>query len=73
MAASFTDLLTAMQNGVTAINRVANVIETTFPQAAAVSTSAATAGTITFTSSQAAGFLSVETSSGATYKVPLFI
>ena len=70
--ASLDDLLTAMQNGVEAVNNLATQIRTTFPQASAVSTAAATAGTITYTSSQAAGFLTVVTSSGATFKVALY-
>lgn len=70
--ASLQDLLSALQNGVTAINNLKEQIATTFPQASAVSTGAATAGTITFTSSQATGFLTVTTSSGASYKVPLY-
>ena len=72
MAASLNDLLAAMQNGVEAINSLTVQISETFPQASAVSTSAATAGTITFTSSLAAGFLTVITSSGATFVVPLY-
>ena len=70
--ASLDLILTALQNGVTAIQSLNSQLALVFPQATAVSTTAATAGTITFTSSQAAGFLSVVTSSGATYKVPLY-
>jgi hypothetical protein len=70
--ASFDQLLAAMQNGVTAINGVITQLQSTFPQASSVSTSAATAGSISFGSSQAAGFLSITTSSGASYKVPLY-
>ena len=69
--ASTDSLLAAMQNGVTAINSLKAALQGFFPQATTVSTSA-TAGTITFTSSQAAGFLLVTTSSGAAYKVPLY-
>ena len=71
MATSLTDLLQTMQQGVQAINNLAIVIQNTFPQAGALSTSA-TAGALTLTSSQPAAFLTVETSSGGTYKVPLF-
>lgn len=67
-----TDILTALQNGVQALNTLNTTLQSVFPQATAVSTTAATAGTITFTSSQAAAFLSVVTSSGATYKVALY-
>ena len=70
--ASLDLILTALQNGVTAIQSLNASLALVFPQATAVSTTAATAGTVTFTSSQATGFLSVVTSSGATYKVPLY-
>lgn len=69
--ASLSDILQSLQQGVQAVNNLTIVIQTTFPQAGALST-AATAGTITFTSSQAAAFLTVITSSGGTYKVPLY-
>ena len=71
MATSLTDLLQSLQQGVQAVNNLTIVIQATFPQAGALSTSAPT-GTITFTSSQAAAFLTVVTSSGGTYKVPLY-
>lgn len=70
--ASLDLILTTLQNGVTAIQSLNSQLALVFPQATAVSTTAATAGAITFTSSQATGFLSVVTSSGATYKVPLY-
>ena len=69
--ASLTDILTVLQNGVQGINRLTQQIAATFPQATAVSTSV-TVGTIVFNSSQAVGFLSVTTSSGAAYKVALY-
>lgn len=72
MASSLTDLLAAMQNGVVAIGNLNTTLRNVFPQITVVSTAAATAGTITYTSSQAAGFLSVVTSSGYTYRVPLY-
>ena len=71
MAASLTEILAALQNGVTAINNLSIQLTTFFPQATSVSTSA-TAGTITYTSSQAAGWLTVVTSSGKSYKVALY-
>jgi hypothetical protein len=71
MAFGLGDLLQTMQQGVQAINNLRQSILTTFPQAGALSTSATT-GTISFSSSQPAAFLSVTTSSGGTYKVPLF-
>lgn len=70
--ASLTDLLSAMQQGVVAINELNITMQTIFPQATAYSTTAATAGTITFTSSQATGFVSILTSSGATVKVAVY-
>lgn len=70
--ASLTDLLATMQNGVAAINELNTTLQTIFPQATAYSTTAATAGTITFTSSQATGFISIVTSSGATLKVAVY-
>ena len=69
--ASLLDLLSAMQNGVTAINSLNTSLKSFFPQATSVS-STVTAGTITFTSSQAAGFLIVTTSSGYAVKVPVY-
>lgn len=72
MASSLTDILAALQNGVVAINNLNATLQQIFPQATAFSTTAATAGTITFTSSQATGFISVVTSSGATVKVPVY-
>lgn len=71
MAFGTGDLLQTLQQGVQAINNLRSTILTTFPQAGALSTSA-TAGTITYTSSQASAFLSVTTSSGGVYKVPLY-
>lgn len=72
MATSLTDILAALQNGVVAINNLNTTLQQIFPQATAFSTIAATAGTITFTSSQATGFISVVTSSGATVKVATY-
>lgn len=70
--ASLSDLLSALQNGVVALRAVNTTLGNIFPQATAYSTAAATAGTISFTSSQAVGFISVVTSSGATVKVPVY-
>lgn len=69
--ASLQDLLSAMQNGVTAIQTLNTTLKSFFPQATSLSTSV-TVGTITFTSSQAAGFMIVTTSSGYTVKVPVY-
>ncbi len=73
MAFGLGDLLQTMQQGVQAINNLATQIKTTFPQATTSSTSApATTGAITFTSSEATGFLLVALSSGATVKIPYY-
>lgn len=72
MATSLGDLLSAMQNGVNAINRLNKTIASIFPEVTANSTVAPTAGAITFTSSQALGFMLVELSSGTTVKVPYY-
>lgn len=69
---SLTDILAAIQNLVVATETQTAVLQTIFPQATAFSTTAGVAGTITFTSSQATGFISVVTSSGATVKVPTY-
>ena len=71
MASSLDMLLTAMQNGVTAINNLKTVINNTFPHTTA-SSSTVTTGTITFQSSTALGFMIVQTSSGATVKIPFY-
>lgn len=73
MAISLSELMSTLQNGVTAINNLSEQIASTFPQATALSTGVTLTGTITFTSSQAATFLTVITSSGATYYVPLYV
>lgn len=74
MAFSIQDLLTAMQNGVQAINNLNITLTDTFlQQGVVISTAVATTGsTITFTSSQAAGFIAVTTSSGAAYYLPVY-
>lgn len=71
--ASRQDMLTAMSNTVNAINAIVQQLKKVFPQATATS-SASPSGSnpITFSSSQVAGFMSVVTSSGGTYKVPLY-
>ena len=66
------DILTALQNGVTAINGLTQQMKNVFPQATSLSTVAATAGTLSFTSSQAVTFLTVTTSSGGVYKIPMY-
>lgn len=71
--ASLSDILSAMQNGVTAINSVAKQLSEVFPGATAVSTTAlSSAGGLVFSSSEAVGFISVVTSSGYAAKVPIY-
>jgi len=72
MATSLSDMLSAMQNGVIALTRLNTTIASIFPQVTASSTTVAVAGTITFSSSQAVGFILVELSSGATVKIPYY-
>lgn len=73
MAFGLGDILQTLQQGVTAINNLTTQIRATFPQATTSSTAAPTSlGTITFTSSQAAGFLLVALSSGSTVKIPYY-
>lgn len=70
MAVSIADILSALQNGVTAINNLATKLDQIFPQTTASSTAVPAAGGITFNSSQAATFITVTTSTGGTYQVP---
>ena len=73
MALGLDSIYEVISNGVTAINKLTLTIKTVFPQLTGSSTSApATAGTITFTSSQAVMFELVTTSSGYTGKVPIY-
>lgn len=62
MSTSLTEILSALQNGVTAINNLAKKLDEVFPQASATSTSAGAASGI---------YLSVLTSTGGTYKLAL--
>ena len=73
MAFGLGDILQTLQMGVQAVNNLRTTISTVFPQITATSTSApATAGTVTFSSSQASYFMLVTTSSGFTGKVPIY-
>lgn len=72
MAFGVGDLLQSLQQAVQAINGLNTTLKSVFPQVSALSTSA-TVGTITFNSSQPSQFLTVITSSGGTYKVPLYL
>lgn len=72
MPVSMSEIMATLQNGVSAINQLTRQIANTFPQASALSTTAPSTGTITFISSQAQTFLTITTSSGASYKVALY-
>lgn len=65
------NLLTSLQQAVTAVNNLSKTLTNAFPLASGLSTSATT-GAITFSSSQPAAFLSIITSSGGLYKVALY-
>lgn len=67
------DLLQTMQQGVQAINNLATQIGVIFPSVTAASTAApSAAGTISYSSSLATGFMLIELSSGTTVKVPFY-
>lgn len=72
MTIGLSDILSALQNGVQAIRSLNTALGQVFPQATATSSIAPAAGVLTFPSSQPNAFLSVVTSSGGIYKVPLF-
>ncbi len=71
MASSFTDILVALQNGVTNLGSIAKSLATAFPQVTGTSTGATT-GSVTYNSSQPVGFLTMLSTTGATIKVPYF-
>lgn len=66
---SLTDILSALQNGVTAINNLPSRLATAFITQTSTGT---VAGTVTFTSSQASAFGLITTSSGGQYKIALY-
>jgi len=71
--ASITDLISALQNGVVALNSVNKTLSQVFPGATAVSTTApSSVGAITFSSSQTKGYITVVTSSGFSGKIALY-
>jgi hypothetical protein len=72
MAFGLGDILQSLQQGVQAINSLNTTIKSVFPQIAGTSTSAPAAGTITFSSSLAAGFQLVTLPSGQTVRVPYY-
>lgn len=69
--ASLNDILAALQNGVSALNKLTLQLKTTFPPITALTTFAPTAGAITYSSSQVTAFGLVQTSSGGSYRVAL--
>lgn len=77
MAISLSDILSALQNGVIAIQGLNNRLATTFLQQGTIVSTGSSAtiaanSTITFTSSQVAAFQAITTSSGVTYYFPLY-
>jgi len=73
MATSPSDILAALQNGVTAINNLASTMRTLFPPLSGISTTvAAGTGTLAFSSSLASAFGTITTSSGASFRVALY-
>jgi len=71
--ASVTDLFTGVQNAVKAINDLNVTLASVFARATTSSVTApSSVGSITFTSSQATGFLLVELSSGVTVRMPYY-
>jgi hypothetical protein len=74
MAIGLSDVLSAMQNGVNAIRDLTKTINGVFPHSGGVTATppSSTPATTTFLSSQSQGFMSVVTSSGGTYFVPLY-
>ena len=71
MSASLSDILTALKNGVVAINNLNFTLQTVFPPITEPSTTTPAVGTITYSSSLVAAFGLVSTSSGATYRIAL--
>jgi hypothetical protein len=71
MAIGLSDILSALQNGVTAIQGLQRQLATSFPPITAPSTHTPAVGTITYSSSLVAAFGLVTTSSGATYRIAL--
>lgn len=67
------DILSALQNGVTALNGLSTQVNTTFPQISEFSTAArGSLGGVTLDASQAIGFMPVTTSSGYVGYVALY-
>lgn len=70
--ASLSDILIALQDAVQAVNNLNQTLGSVFPGATALSTTIPSTSSITFTSSQAAGFMSVVSSSGGTFKIAVY-
>lgn len=68
---SLSDLLSAMQNGVSAINTLTIQLKNSFPPITTLTTAAPTAGTLSYSSSLITAFGLVQTSSGGTYRIAL--
>ena len=61
-----------LQNVVTAMNNIGKTLTATLSVQVTGTSTSATAGTITFTSSQAEGFLTLVSSAGTTIKIPYY-
>ena len=73
MAFGLGDLLQTLQQGVQAINNLSTQIGVVFPSVTAASSAGpSAAGTISYSSSLATGFMLIELSSGVTVKVPFY-
>jgi len=71
--AGLTDIYTTLQNGVNAVREIAVNISKIFPRTTTTSTAVpSAAGTITFSSSQPAGFMLISLSSSTTVKIPYY-
>jgi len=64
-------ILTALQNGVEAIQGLNSRLATSFPPITTLSTSSPAAGTLSYSSSLVTAFGLVQTSSGGTYRIAL--
>ena len=71
MATSISEILYALQNGVTAINNLRIQLADSFPPLTNPTSGVPAVGTIVFQSSLAVAFGSVTTSSGGTYRIAL--
>jgi hypothetical protein len=71
MAIGLSDILSALQNGVTAIQGLQTQLAASFPPITSLSSVAPTAGTVTYNSSQVVAFGLFQTSSGGSYRIAL--